>query len=234
MKNVFKISLSGALVLATIALAQGQVRKSTSGTSKKTISAQPTLCDGQTVLAGLVVVGYKSSATCGENSALIVKKPAPTEVVCASSPIPSGYYVIDQESAAACSLAGTNPLTNAIRISRDSQLSPQPISAQIAPAAPAYRRQTSRKSDSSADESSTSDNQRPSPSVSRQEIEIAVRRATVLVGMETQDVERAWGSPRTVDKLVEEDGLIHIWGYAMGRVYFRNGVVYKIELLRGR
>jgi len=33
--------------------------------------------------------------------------------------------------------------------------------------------------------------------------------------------------------LVDEDGMvIHIWHYSRGEVYFRNGLVYKIILLK--
>jgi hypothetical protein len=68
---------------------------------------------------------------------------------------------------------------------------------------------------------------------SRADIEIAVRRSTVIIGMTMQDVSRAWGKSHTTDSLVEEDGLTHIWGYSRGKVYFRNGVVFKIFLLKG-
>ena len=67
---------------------------------------------------------------------------------------------------------------------------------------------------------------------SRADIEIAVRRSTVIIGMTMQDVSRAWGKSHTTDSLVEEDGLTHIWGYRRGKVYFRNGVAFKIILLK--
>jgi len=71
------------------------------------------------------------------------------------------------------------------------------------------------------------------PIPTREDIEIAVRRSTVIIGMTMQDVSRAWGKSHTTDSLVENDGLLHIWGYRRGKVYFRNGVVYKILLLKG-
>ena len=102
-------------------------------------------------------------------------------------------------------------------------------------AATIYRSQSPRRTKPTSDESNDPDTKTPGASSrpSRDEIEIAVRRTTVIPGMEMQDVSRAWGNPRTNDKIVEEDGLIHIWGYTMGKVYFRNGIVYKIELLKG-
>jgi hypothetical protein len=78
-----------------------------------------------------------------------------------------------------------------------------------------------------------SDLEPASPIPSREAIEIAVRRSTVIIGMTMQDVSRAWGKSHTTDSLVESDGLIHIWGYRLGKVYFRNGLVYKILLLKG-
>lgn len=78
-----------------------------------------------------------------------------------------------------------------------------------------------------------SDLEPASPIPSREDIEIAVRRSTVIIGMTMQDVSRAWGKSHTTDSLVENDRLIHIWGYRLGKVYFRNGVVYKILLLKG-
>jgi len=80
---------------------------------------------------------------------------------------------------------------------------------------------------------STIDLEPVSPIPSRDNIEIAVRRSTVIIGMTMQDVSRAWGKSHTTDSLVENDGLIHIWGYRLGKVYFRNGLVYQILLLKG-
>jgi hypothetical protein len=67
----------------------------------------------------------------------------------------------------------------------------------------------------------------------RENIEIAVRRSTVIIGMTMQDMSRAWGKSHTTGSLVEKDGLTHIWGYRRGEVHFRNGIVYKILLLKG-
>ena len=66
----------------------------------------------------------------------------------------------------------------------------------------------------------------------RQEIEVAIRQAKVLIGMDMKDVSKAWGDRHTNDSLVENDTVIQIWRYSNGEVYFRNGVVYKITLLK--
>ena len=51
--------------------------------------------------------------------------------------------------------------------------------------------------------------------------------------MEMPDVSRAWAESHDDQKLVEENGqVIHIWSYSRGEVYFRNGLVYKVVLLK--
>ena len=231
MKKVINVIIMCAFVLLLSNVALGQ-KRSAKGATKQTISPP---CKGQPITRGFVIVGYRSSAKCGENSELIVKKPADAEIICDTSPVPEGYHVISQQGSAACMTADSNPLTNALSIVRDgTSASIQTPTQTAASTAPAYRSQPMRSAKSTSDESIDPDKKSPSISrPSREEIEIAVRRATVIIGMEMQDVSRAWGNPRTNDKVVEEDGLIHIWGYAMGTVYFRNGIVYKIELLKG-
>jgi hypothetical protein len=64
-------------------------------------------------------------------------------------------------------------------------------------------------------------------------IESAIGKSTVLIGMEMPDVSRAWAESHDDQKLVEENGqVIHIWSYSRGEVYFRNGLVYKVVLLK--
>jgi hypothetical protein len=235
MKKAINIGASCILVLLVSGFAHGQKRSTKSAASKQAAAAPRIICKGQTVPKGFVVVGYKASAKCGGDSELVIKKPADTETVCDGSPIPEGYHVISQEGATVCMTADSNPLANALSIARDGLIpSPQMPTRSMASAATIYRTQP-RRTNSSSEQSSNSDteSQPQSPHPSREEIEIAVRRATVVIGMEMQDVSRAWGSPRTNDKLIEEDGLTNIWGYKMGNVYFRNGIVSKIELLKG-
>ena len=90
---------------------------------------------------------------------------------------------------------------------------------------------TVRHSRAKVKEHSAEESEPPIPS--REEIEIAVRRSTVMIGMTMQDVSRAWGQSHTTDSLIEDDGPIQIWGYRRGKVYFRAGIVYKIVLLKG-
>jgi hypothetical protein len=223
---------SCALVLLTISFAHGQ-KRGTKGVPTKQLPPR-TVCKGQPVPRGFVIIGNKVSEKCGENSELVIKKPTDTEIVCDSSPIPEGYRVISQQGSAACLTPNSNPLTNALSIAREG-VTALPQAPTRSTTTTVYRSQPTRKPNSTSDESNNAatESQSRSARPSREEIEIAVRRATVIIGMEMQDVSRAWGNPRTNDKLIEEDGLIHIWGYAMGRVYFRNGIVYKIELLKG-
>lgn len=227
------------IVLCTIiflagSLAYGQKRTSKGTATKHTASSPRVVCEGQLVPKGLVIVGYRASATCGKNSELILKKPADTETVCDGSPIPEGYDLTGQQASDACNRPSSNPLNNALGIARDGLgASPQTFTQTKGSETTVYRSRPAPKAKSIANESVDRDGPAKSDRPSREEIEIAVRRATVIIGMEMQDVSRAWGSPRRNDKLVEESGLIHIWGYKMGRVYFRDGLVCKIELLRG-
>lgn len=219
------------LLLSNVAL--GQKRISKTATTKQ---ANSPACKGQSIPKGFVIVGYKSSAKCGENSELIIKKPDDIEIVCDTSPVPEGYHVLTQQGSAACETKDSNSLTNALSILREGAVvTVQNPSHNMGSTAAVYRTQASRSAKPPSDESDTPDTKTStsSPRPSRDEIEIAVRRATVIIGMEMQDVSRAWGTPRTNDKLVEEDGLLQIWGYAMGKVYFRNGIVYKIAALKG-
>lgn len=227
------------ILLCTIIVLAGSLVYSQKRTSRGTItkheaSSPRAVCEGQLVPKGFVIVGYRSSATCGQKAELLLTSPADTEVVCDGSPIPEGYHLTGQQASDACNRPGSNPLNNALGIARDGlALSPQTVTQNKRSATTVYRSPPAPRPKPSTNESADSEGPATIDRPSRNEIEIAVRRATVLIGMEMQDVSRAWGSPRTNDKLVEETGLIHIWGYKMGRVYFRNGIVYKIELLKG-
>jgi hypothetical protein len=115
MKKVINVIIMCALVFLLRNVALGQ-KRSAKGATKQTISSA---CKGQAIPKGLVIVGYKSSAKCGDNSGLILKKPADAEIICDTSPVPQGYHVISQQGSAACVTADSNPLTNALSIARD-------------------------------------------------------------------------------------------------------------------
>lgn len=152
-----------------------------------------------------------------------------------------GFGVVGLQGSPACATTDSNPLTNATLIERDGFVSsprPRPSSSDTAARAPTYEdgdenipgRETRKDAGSrelSPDSQSASQNPR------REDIEIAVRRSTVIIGMEMQDVSRAWGKSHTTDSLIEDNALTHIWGYRRSKVYFRNGLVYKILLLKG-
>jgi hypothetical protein len=67
----------------------------------------------------------------------------------------------------------------------------------------------------------------------RAQIEDAVRQQKVLVGMEQQDVYRAWGRPK-YGKGIEaaQGGDYEVWFYARANVYFLNGIVKEVRLVR--
>jgi hypothetical protein len=254
MKNLAKSAVLIAAVCLLNSVAPGQ-QKSIRKTRKPTES-QKTVCSVAAVPKGMVIVAYKDNADCTSGRELLVKRPNASETVCANSPIPDGYTVQSISGSIECREASLNPLTNALVITRAGEgLS---ASSNSEP-----RRQItanlSRDTSTDDEEPSTSTSRdvygasnirsqrreelesierdshlEPASRIpSREDIEIAVRRSTVIIGMTMQDVSRAWGKSHTTDSLVEKDGLTHIWGYRRGEVHFRNGVVYKILLLKG-
>jgi len=100
--NVIRILASGLLLVSG---APGQ--KLTKAPANSQSKATPRIgCKGQPVPKGFVVVGYKTSAKCGENPELVIKRPAEAEIVCAGSPIPDGYHVANRMTSTDCSFAG--------------------------------------------------------------------------------------------------------------------------------
>jgi hypothetical protein len=177
------------LVLSNLALGQKRITKA--AVTKQSISPP---CKGQLIPKGFVIVGYKSSAKCGENSELIVKKPDDIEIVCDTSPVPDGYHVLTQQGSAACATKDSNPLTNALSIISDgAPVSIESPTQNMESTPTVYRPQPSRRANPTSDESNEPARKSPSPSSRsrREEIEIAVRRATIIPGMEMQDVSRA-------------------------------------------
>lgn len=240
MKLVLKtVSLCLLLLVSdTVASAQNPTKNPR---PKSSVSTSRVICLGGKVPEGFIIGGYKFSAECGAKPELVVRRPADTEVVCAASPLPDGFRVAGLQGSPACATPDSNPLTNAILIERDGLVSsPQsrPSPSKTSARARAYgdgdeyipKRATRRDAGSGH---MNSDLESASQTPNREDIEIAVRRSTVIIGMAMQDVSRAWGKSHTTDSLVEDNALTHIWGYRRGKVYFRNGIVYKILLLKG-
>lgn len=241
MKNLQKPALliAAACLLNSAALAQQtSIRK-----TRKRTEPPKTVCSVAAVPKGMVIVGYKDNADCSSGRELLVKRPDASETVCANSPMPDGYSVQSISGSIDCREASPNLLTNALVITRtgndlsassrgastDEEEAPTPSSRPVDNGN--IRSQRTEKSESPIERDS--DPEPASRIPSRADIEIAVRRSTVIIGMTMQDVSRAWGKSHTTDSLVEEDGLTHIWGYSRGKVYFRNGVAFKIILLKG-
>jgi hypothetical protein len=255
MKNLAKpaVLIASVCLLNSVGLGQQKsIRK-----TRKPIEPPKIVCTVAAVPKGRVIVGYKDNAGCTSGRELLVKRPDASETVCANSPMPDGYSVQSISGSIECREASPNPLTNALVITRaaeDLSASSTTNSESI------YSRSTSRReirvsvsrgtstddeaptspieeraamSTGAAQHSNSQSSKTSRPIPSREDIEIAVRRSTVIIGMTMQDVSRAWGKSHTTDSLVENDGLTHIWGYRRGTVYFRNGVVYKILLLKG-
>lgn len=255
MKNLAKpvVLIAAVCLLKPVALCQ---QKSIRNTRKRT-EPPKIVCSVAAVPKGMVIVGYKDNAGCSSGRELLVKRPDASETICANSPMPDSYLVQSISGSIECREASPNPLTNALVIMRGGQ---NLSTSAMTNSEPIYGRSSSRRETTvSVSRGTSTDDEEPptsrirsqrtqqsestierdsdlepaSPIPSREDIEIAVRRSTVIIGMTMQDVSRAWGKSHTTDSLVEKDRLIHIWGYRLGKVYFRNGVVYKIVLLKG-
>ncbi|HKG58556.1 MAG TPA: hypothetical protein VKB05_02165 [Pyrinomonadaceae bacterium] len=239
------VLIAAVCLLNSVALGQQKsIRK-----TRKSTESQKTVCSVAAVPKGMVIVAYKDNADCTSGRELLVKRPNASETVCANSPMPDGYTVQSISGSIECREASSNPLTNALVItragdglsasstaslSRDTSTDdeePSTSTSRDVYGGSNIRRQRREGSESTIDRDS--DLEPASRIPSREDIEIAVRRSTVIIGMTMQDVSRAWGKSHTTGSLVEKDGLTHIWGYRRGEVSFRNGVAYKILLLKG-
>lgn len=116
MNRVIRITLlcTLALTASTASLAQ---RRSANNASRKVPATAPRiLCEGDPIPKGYVIVGYKSSAKCGDHSQVVIKKPDEAEIICNGSPIPDGYHIANQLSSTDCLARGTNSSSNALSI----------------------------------------------------------------------------------------------------------------------
>jgi hypothetical protein len=102
-----------AFTLTTGVLAQ---RRDPKNAVRKSATSASVLCEGDLIPRGYVIVGYKSSTTCGAKSEVVIKKPEEAEIVCSGSPIPDGYHVANQMSSADCLVRGAAPFANALSI----------------------------------------------------------------------------------------------------------------------
>ena len=56
-------------------------------------SSPPVICKISQVPKGMVVVGYKANAACSDGTQLLVKRPANGDIICAESPVPTGFSI---------------------------------------------------------------------------------------------------------------------------------------------
>ncbi|HEX6729814.1 MAG TPA: DUF3465 domain-containing protein [Pyrinomonadaceae bacterium] len=116
MNSIIRITLlcTLAFVASTPSLAQ---RRGTNNAGRKAPATAPQIvCEGEPIPKGYVIVGYKSSAKCGDKPKVITKKPDYAEIVCNGSPIPDGYHIANQISSPDCLTRGTNSSLNALSI----------------------------------------------------------------------------------------------------------------------
>jgi len=116
MNRVVRITLLCTLAF-TASTASFAQRRGPSNAGRKVPTTAPQIhCEGDPIPKGYVIVGYKSSAKCGDNSQVIIKKPDAAEIVCNGSPIPDGYRIANQMSSTDCLARGTNSSSNALSI----------------------------------------------------------------------------------------------------------------------
>lgn len=72
----------------------------------RTSSPPPVICKLSSVPKGMVVVGYKTNSTCGDGKQLLVKRPANGDIICAESPLPTGFSITTEAQGSA---TGTCP-----------------------------------------------------------------------------------------------------------------------------
>lgn len=132
MNKVIRITLLFTLAFAvsTASLAQRRVAKN-AGRKVPTIALR-ILCEGDAIPKGYVIVGYKSSAKCGDRSQVVIKKPDEAEIVCDGSPIPAGYHIANQLSSTDCLRRGTNSSSNARSIVSNGVIGSQRSTAPLA------------------------------------------------------------------------------------------------------
>ena len=114
MNRVIRITLLCTLVLTATTTSLGQKRSVNKAGRKAT--ASQILCQGDPIPKGYVIVGYKSSAKCGDKSQVIIKQPDEAEIVCNGSPIPAGYHIANRMSSTDCVARGTDSSANALSI----------------------------------------------------------------------------------------------------------------------
>lgn len=254
MKIAIRIVSFCTLLFLVTNIALGQTRSTKRITSKSTSSAPTSLCKSDSIPKGFVVVGYKSSAKCGENSELIIKKPSDAEVVCAGSPIPEGYSVTGIAGTMDCSSEGSNPLTNALNIAREGTVSTKPASANRAirssdddedetPRRTTNRRaaQTNNGGGSLIEQRAAQANAAARREIAEQEarntINLAIKNHRVLVGMTKDQVLRAVGRPSSMTRDTTRNEVYEIWMYdtrggGYGAVHIRDGVVVLVGARR--
>jgi len=65
-----------------------------------------TICKIASVPKGMVVVGYKRNSACSDGAELLVKRPENGDIICAESPVPSGFSLATEAQGV---LVGTCP-----------------------------------------------------------------------------------------------------------------------------
>lgn len=155
--------------------------------------------------------------------------------ICKGQPTPSGYVTAGETSTSDCPNGAWILKRRGTRLRSD---------APPANSAPAKAHATANDGNDEDDEDDEESPRRRRVSVhaqesspepkgpSRADIETAIRQQKVIIGMEMQDVFRAWGRPYEKSVGVSERGSTATWYFQRGRVWFINGKVTEAILLR--
>jgi hypothetical protein len=116
MNKPLRVILLLTLLFTTSTASLSQRRAANKSARKVANTAPQILCAGDAIPRGSVIVGYKSSAKCGDKSQLIIRKPDAADIICSGSPIPDGFHVANQMFSADCVARGAGDSANALSI----------------------------------------------------------------------------------------------------------------------
>ncbi len=236
MKKVMNIIALCALVFLVTSLAPGQKRSTKGAASKQGTAVPRIVCQGQSVPKGFVIAGYRSSAQCGENSELVIKKPTEVEVVCNSSPIPDGYQLISQQFSPTCNTRDSNILNNALKIAQDgsgasSQTTVNRVNRVESVRQPRVVVQVGRGAEVEDERKPKSVvEHRAAEEQKKTEMELAILHHQIKVGMTIDQVLASWGLPSNTENVTRSgSGTSSTWYYRKNnervRLEFDNGIL---------
>lgn len=152
----------------------------------------------------------------------------PGKTICKSEKVPAGYKIVGETSEARCPDGAW-----LIRTRSEQAI----LNAQVRSSAlPTSVRRASASTNTIEDDeyvraARTSASQSKLPELSNREVEDAIRQRRVLLGMNKQDVVKAWSRPLRVNTDIGEGIRVEQWVYRRGYLYFTvDGILDFIQL----